>query len=483
MKYLRRKRKIKLSDYGHFLILVVLLDFFLISNLLRVDMTYASIDAGIKLDMIGDVNQVLQINTDYVDSGVKVTVDDQELTLDDMDYSIENNVDSSAVGDYKVKYHVIYDNKNYDLIRNVTVVDTTPPEINILTSKVSKNSCGNNLKYYAIDNYDGILTDKVSVIEENGLFKLTVTDSSGNKTEKTVPVSETINDYVLELVGNLYTYVKVGQDYIDEGAKVTNICGKVLDVPYQVDGDVDTSTPGEYTIYYRVNGVDAYQMRKVVVYNNYNQPQITSDEEKVIYLTFDDGPGVYTEELLNILDKYNVKATFFVTAQFNKYLPLLKREASSGHVVALHTYTHNWNLYRSFANYYKDFNEMNKKIEEYTGSKTKLFRFPGGGSNTISKGKATGVVSYIASRMQEEGYTYFDWNVDSGDAAGANSSKIYNNVISGISERNYSVVLMHDIKRPTIDTIEKIIVYALDNGYTFKTLSSNSPTVHHHVNN
>jgi len=205
MKYLRRKRKIKLSDYGHFLILVVLLDFFLISNLLRVDMTYASIDAGIKLDMIGDVNQVLQINTDYVDSGVKVTVDDQELTLDDMDYSIENNVDSSAVGDYKVKYHVIYDNKNYDLIRNVTVVDTTPPEINILTSKVSKNSCGNNLKYYAIDNYDGILTDKVSVIEENGLFKLTVTDSSGNKTEKTVPVSETINDYVLELVGNLYT--------------------------------------------------------------------------------------------------------------------------------------------------------------------------------------------------------------------------------------------------------------------------------------
>ena len=208
-----------------------------------------------------------------------------------------------------------------------------------------------------------------------------------------------------------------------------------------------------------------------------------SNEDKVIYLTFDDGPGVYTEELLNILDKYNVKATFFVTAQFNKYLPLLTREASSGHTVALHTKTHNWGVYRSFENYYKDFSDMNNIIEKYTGNKTKLFRFPGGGSNTISKGKATGVVNYIASKMQEAGYTYFDWNVDSGDAAGANSKKIYNNVINGIASRNYSVVLMHDIKRPTIDTIEDIIVYALNNGYTFKTLSSDSPTVHHHVNN
>ena len=219
------------------------------------------------------------------------------------------------------------------------------------------------------------------------------------------------------------------------------------------------------------------------MYDKINDEVKLSDEEKVIYLTFDDGPGIYTEELLNILDKYNVKATFFVTAQFTKFLPLLTREAESGHTVALHTKTHNWNLYRSFENYYKDFTDMNKIIEEYTGKKTKLFRFPGGGSNTISKGKSTGIINYIASKMQSGGYTYFDWNVDSGDAAGANSKKIYENVINGVSSRNYSVVLMHDIKRPTIDTIESIIVWGLNNGYTFKTLSSDSPTVHHHVNN
>ena len=116
MEYLK-KSKIKFGDYGHFLILVVVLDFFLVSNLLRIDPTLASIeDAGVKLDMVGDVNQILSINSDYIDSGVKVTLDDKELTLDDIDYTVENNVDTNAVGDYQVKYHVVYDNKTYDLI-------------------------------------------------------------------------------------------------------------------------------------------------------------------------------------------------------------------------------------------------------------------------------------------------------------------------------------------------------------------------------
>lgn len=483
MKFFKEFKRIKLGDYGHFLILVFILDFFLISNLLRIDPTFASIDAGIKLDMIGDVNQVITVNDAYVDEGVKVILDDKELTIDDVDYSVDSNVDANAVGDYQVKYHVVYDNKNYDLIRNVSVVDKTPPELVILTSKVTKTKCGNNLRYYAIDNYDGVITDKVSVIEENGEFRLSVTDSSNNETVKTVPISNEENDYVLDLNGTLYTYVDTNSVYEDAGVNVINTCGERVYLDYQVDGGVDTKTPGTYTINYYIPGVDAYQSRKVVVYDKKSDETVISNDDKVIYLTFDDGPGIYTEELLNILDKYNVKATFFVTAQFNKYLPLLKREADSGHVVALHTKTHNWNLYRSFENYYKDFSDMNKIIEEYTGKKTTLFRFPGGGSNTISKSKSSGVVNYIASRMQSAGYTYFDWNVDSEDAAGANSRKIYNNVINGISSRNYSVVLMHDIKKPTIDTIESIIVYALNNGYTFKTLSSTSPTVHHHVNN
>lgn len=483
MMYRSYKRKVKFNDYAYFLVLVSILDFFLISNLLRIDVSLSEVSKGIKLEMIGDVNQVLTINTEYVDSGVKVTLDDKELSLDDVNYQVENNVDAEALGDYQVKYHVVYDNKNYDIVRNVSVVDNEPPEIVILNDAVSVSGAGNNLNYYAIDNYDGVITDKVSVVLEENEFKLSVADSSGNETVKTVPVSSEVSDYKIQINGNLYTYVKKGSEYVDMGATVTNISGTKLDVEYEVDGGVDTFTTGTYTVNYRIPGVNVYASRKVVVYDDVEQKSMTFDDEKVIYLTFDDGPGIYTEELLNILDKYDVKATFFVTAQFTKYLPLLTREAESGHVVALHTKTHNWGIYRSFLNYYKDFAEMNNIIEQYTGSKTRLFRFPGGGSNTISKGKATGIVNYIAARMQENGYTYFDWNVDSEDAAGANSTRIYNNVINGIQNRNYSVVLMHDIKRPTIDTIESIIVYALNNGYTFKTLSSDAPTVHHHVNN
>lgn len=482
MKYLRNIKRIKLGDYGHFFILVVILDFFLISNLLRIDFTTSSLD-NIKLDIVGEENQILSLNDAYIDEGLRVTLDDKELTMDDIDYTVDNNIDENAVGEYQVKYHVIYDNKNYDLVRNVSVVDRVAPELVILSNSVSKTKCGNNLRYYAFDNYDGVLTDKVSVIEEDGRFKLSVSDSSGNETIKYVPISDTLNDYVIDLNGTFYTYVVKGSNYVDEGVTISNTCGKVQKVDYVVDGGVDVNTPGTYTVNYRIPDLDVYQSRKVVVYESVPEEVKTSDEDKVIYLTFDDGPGAYTEELLDILDKYDVKATFFVTAQFTKYLPLLTREKDSGHVVALHTKTHNWNLYKSFENYYKDFIDMNKIIEEYTGEKTKLFRFPGGGSNTISKSKSTGVVNYIATKMQSAGYTYFDWNVDSGDAAGANSKKIYKNVIDGVSSRNYSVVLMHDIQRPTIDTIEQIIVWGLENGYTFKTLSSDSPTVHHHVNN
>ena len=100
--------------------------------------------------------------------------------------------------------------------------------------------------------------------------------------------------------------------------------------------------------------------------------------------------------------------------------------------MAVHSYTHNWNIYKSVDAYVNDFNKMNADIEKYTGSKSKIFRFPGGSSNTVSKSYAKGVVKAIASRMTSEGYQYFDWDVDSGDAAGASRSKIYSNVVNGV---------------------------------------------------
>ena len=85
--------------------------------------------------------------------------------------------------------------------------------------------------------------------------------------------------------------------------------------------------------------------------------------------------------------------------------------------------------------------------------------------------------------MTKDGYIYFDWNVDSEDAAGANKEQIYNNVISGMKSKKNAVVLMHDIKKHTAEALEDIINYGLANGYTFKALDEMSPTVHHPINN
>ena len=90
----------------------------------------------------------------------------------------------------------------------------------------------------------------------------------------------------------------------------------------------------------------------------------------------------------------------------------------------------------------------------------------------------------LTQMVEDKGYTYFDWNVDSDDAGSAHTATtVYNNVVTGCAERKTSVVLMHDIKSYTVDAIEDIIKWGLDNGYTFKVLTASSPTFHHRVQN
>ncbi|MDE6141099.1 MAG: polysaccharide deacetylase family protein, partial [Bacilli bacterium] len=372
------------------------------------------------------------------------------------------------------------------------------PELTINQEYAIQYKCKNknkfNLDYVAEDNYDGIITDKVNVKVDKDKVILSIIDSSNNETKREVPL-KIIDDGgvdVIELVGKDIVYLPIGSAYEDEGATLKDGCGNEVNtsngenITFEVVNEVDTNKAGEYAITYQYTnevGEIIKKARKVVVYDKKDSAYYEEKGEKVVYLTFDDGPGQYTEELLDILKRHNVKATFFVTNQFKKYIPLIKREHDEGHVVAVHSLTHKWSIYQSVETYLKDFNDMNDIIYKYTGERAQIFRFPGGGSNTISRKYAKGVVKAIASKMTENGYVYFDWNVDSNDAAGAKSDAIYKNVIDGIEKHKSSVVLMHDIKRGTVDVIEDIIKYGLENGYTFKTLTVSSPTVHHHINN
>lgn len=204
----------------------------------------------------------------------------------------------------------------------------------------------------------------------------------------------------------------------------------------------------------------------------------------VVYLTYDDGPGDYTAALLDVLQKYDVKATFFVTGRGTD--DLIKREYDEGHTVALHTWSHNYAyLYSSVANYYADLQQISDRVKNITGEESKLIRFPGGSSNTVSKrydGRSR-IMSTLTRDVEAKGYAYFDWNVDSDDAGRANSADVvYANVINRLKP-GANVVLQHDIKPYSVEAVERIIQWCNDNNYVFEPLTKDSPTVHHGVNN
>lgn len=204
---------------------------------------------------------------------------------------------------------------------------------------------------------------------------------------------------------------------------------------------------------------------------------VTSDKAKSIYLTFDDGPGPYTEKLLAYLKEYNVKATFFVTNQMPRYKGLIKKIAEDGHTLGVHTLTHQWSIYSSKESYLKDFNAMHKIIEDETGIDTKIFRFPGGTNNTVSRSYSRGIMSVLSKTMTEKGYRYYDWNVDCCDTLGYSSSKIASTTINQLKNRKTSIVLMHDIKNTTVEAIKSIIEFGLKNGYEFMVIDESTPPV------
>ena len=204
----------------------------------------------------------------------------------------------------------------------------------------------------------------------------------------------------------------------------------------------------------------------------------------VVYLTFDDGPGEYTNALLDILDKYEVKATFFVTGRGDD--EVIKREFDEGHTVALHTWTHNYAyVYSSVDNYFADLSQIAERVKNITGQEAKLIRFPGGSSNLVSRrydGK-TRIMSTLVPEVEARGYKYFDWNLDSDDAGRAkDSDTVFVNVATHLKP-GPNVVLQHDIYPYSVEAVERIIQYGNENGYVFEPLTVDSPTVHHDINN
>lgn len=218
------------------------------------------------------------------------------------------------------------------------------------------------------------------------------------------------------------------------------------------------------------------------------EKQEEENAKGIIYLTFDDGPSSdITPQILDILEQKKIKATFFVVNYSNQNEELIKREANTGQTIGLHGYTHTYSeVYQSTDTCMENFKKIQEKVMQATGKKSNIIRFPGGSSNTVSKKYCEGVMTDLTQRVVNEGFKYFDWNVDSNDAGNAKTSEdVYNNVISGIKENRRNVVLMHDFTKneKTVNALSSIIDYGLENGYVFRKITDETPMVTHSVNN
>lgn len=207
------------------------------------------------------------------------------------------------------------------------------------------------------------------------------------------------------------------------------------------------------------------------------------DSAGVVYLTFDDGPGSYTKSVLDILQRYDVKATFFIVGYVINSPDReegLRRIVEDGHNLGIHTYSHVYkDIYSSVEAWLDDFAKVSDRIEEVTGIKPDIFRFPGGSINSYNERWGNTIISEMLNR----GYRYYDWNVGSGDtAAEATVNSIYEDVIRQVHNNSYSVVLMHDGgagRNHTVEALPLIIEKLLGEGYRFEKLTNQvRPTVY-----
>ena len=207
----------------------------------------------------------------------------------------------------------------------------------------------------------------------------------------------------------------------------------------------------------------------------------SNNGEKIVFLTFDDGTSTtVTPQVLNILDQYNVKATFFLMGQSieeggEKAKELVKREFNDGHAIGNHSYSHNYDTFYpnrtlNLESFKADFDKNAQLLKSILGDNfsTRVLRCPGGYMSW--KG-----MSQLDEYLNENNMTYIDWNALSKDAEGKkkNADELAQCAIETSQGEEIVVLLMHDTygKEETAKSLPKIIEYFENNGYEFKTLA------------
>ncbi|MBC8015631.1 MAG: polysaccharide deacetylase [Sporomusaceae bacterium] len=198
--------------------------------------------------------------------------------------------------------------------------------------------------------------------------------------------------------------------------------------------------------------------------------------DKIIYLTFDDGPDAdNTPVVLDILTKNNIKATFFVVGTaIQKNPEILKRIYDEGHAIGNHSYNHIYReLYQSVDTYTGQLHRNDEIIKSVLNLRPNISRAPGGSAGHFT--------SAYWDTLKKQGYKEVGWNISSGDASSATAEQILNNIISQTEKNDFlwshAILLMHDSRghEETVKALPHIIKFYKEHGFEFHVINSKTP--------
>lgn len=234
------------------------------------------------------------------------------------------------------------------------------------------------------------------------------------------------------------------------------------------------------------DGMDGTDSAADVVGSNTDGEAVSAEQMyegyRKVYLTFDDGPSMYTDDILDILDRYGIRATFFVVGKTDAHSrEMYQRIVEDGHTLGMHSYSHVYrDIYSSVDAFTQDLEKLSDYLYEVTGVSCRFYRFPGGSSNTVSH---VGILDLIDVLNQRD-IVYFDWNVMSGDAGSTKLTvdQLTENVLNHLDEYRTAVVLMHDSgdKPESVEALPVIIerILAMDNTVILP-ISDNTVVIQH----
>ena len=431
-----------------------------------------------EIELIGDEEIRIECGESFEDPGATAWLNRGGERVQTLQPTVSGQVDTARPGSYELIYTADYEGKNaISVSRRVIVQDTTPPLLELTAMK-------NGRDYQATDTADGDLNDRVERVEEDDRIVYTVRDSSGNETSVV-----RMKAPVLELEGGDDVEVAADYRFVDPGFHAEDRYGNDLTEQVEVEGELTPWVPGEYCLSYTVTDDEGFStnVMRVVHIVPAQMPDVIF-KDKVIYLTFDDGPAASTERLLDMLAKYDAKVTFFVTNTDPRYVDMIGRAYREGHSIGLHGYVHDASkLYASEESYFHYFDLMQELIYEQTGEYTRIVRFIGGSSNTSSLHFNKGLMTRLTQDLGVMGYRYYDWNMqpENADADVKRSVQYLIGLSTSICEAGEAVPigLQHDTGGWNVEVTEQVIKWGLEHGYTFEGITITTPEVHHRLRN